>query len=118
MKPPCGKCISGGSCGKAGAFGNLYVRPVVFGPVGEPTQGEYHNYDHVTLVASGGLLLKETGEIFTAPAWIHIPKDVRHTFIPTLPGTTGFCVFALRDAEGDVVDTFDGNERPYNMRSS
>lgn len=99
---PCGFCLNGGQCKEPGIYGNLYIRPIVFGDKGSIVQGHWHHLDHVTLIATGAVtaqIITSDGTViakdYAAPAFIEIPKTLKHTFIAKEANTTGFCVFPL-----------------------
>lgn len=94
-----------------GEFGNLYVRGQRFAAAGDVHEGHRHCFDHVTFVASGAIRIEwrdaETrgvSERVEAPAFWPIPRDRWHRITALEPDTVTWCVFALRDADGEVVD--------------
>jgi quercetin dioxygenase-like cupin family protein len=99
---------------------------------GEVTQGHTHNFHHDMLVVIGKLevigqdtvpiLNKNGDEIGRAPVGnphppriiepgslpLSIPKDTLH-WITALKDSEYFCLFAARNADGEVVDENNGN---------
>ena len=99
-----------------GVFGNIWVRSHRYAKKGDRHRGHYHHFDHVTLVATGGVLCKVDGEEpkeFWAPTFIVIKKDKRHAFTALADNTTYFCVYALRDKDGEVTAVYSGDNSPY-----
>ena len=98
-----------------GYFGNIWVRQHVLELVGNTHGGHGHKFDHVTLLTSGKVSVavdnKETKE-FTAPTFIVIRKELQHKITALENDTVYYCVFALRDMDGSVVEIFDGNHDP------
>jgi hypothetical protein len=99
-----------------GAFGNVWVRMHVLRKVGQANQGHKHNFDHITIVATGGVRCEIEGRApqdFYAPIFLEIAKHLEHKFTALADDTSYYCVFAVRDADGNVVDKFDGSAEPY-----
>tara|TARA_S200002703_G_scaffold73209_3_gene63194 strand:+ start:586 stop:1110 length:525 start_codon:yes stop_codon:yes gene_type:complete len=44
--------------GPEGNFGNVYIRPMVFPEQGHLVSGHSHNFDHVTFISRGSLLVR------------------------------------------------------------
>ena len=100
-----------------GVVGNVWVRLQQYTDVNDVNYGHKHNHDHVSLLASGKALvkIKETGEstIFEAPTFFMVKAEREHTIVPLEPNTSIYCVFALRDENGEVTDFYDGRNEPY-----
>jgi hypothetical protein len=99
-----------------GAFGNVWIRLHVLRKAGQANQGHRHNFDHVTIVATGGVRCEIDGrppQDFMAPVIIEIAKNIEHRFSALADDTTYYCVFAVRDDAGQVTDVFDGAVGPY-----
>lgn len=84
-------------------------------PKGEKIDGHAHNFDHTTIVFTGGVHVKATlpdGSIverdFAAPAHFLVKKDVAHEITATEDNTTFWCVYSHRDPQGNVVQEYDG----------
>ena len=112
------------------ASGNIYIRPTLLTKIGDAVQGHIHNFDHTTLVFSGGVHVKATGpngEIierdFYAPlagAELHamqghflVKKDWKHEITALVDGTVFWCVYSHRDPQGDVVQENNGWHKNY-----
>lgn len=90
-----------------GYFGNIWVRQNVLPHPGDVFPGHKHKFDHVSLLVSGELKVKVVGyppKTFKAPTFIVIRKEHEHEFTALQPNTLFYCVFALRDIEGEVFD--------------
>ena len=102
-----------------GYFGNIWVRSHTFKKAGDTNGGGHrHHFDHVTLLAVGSVLCEVEGQEpkqFDAPTFIVIPKDNKHKFTALTDGVVYYCVFALRDVDGDVTDIYSGDNTPYNL---
>lgn len=81
---------------------NVFVKMFYFSEIGDSTQGHAHVFDHITLLASGAVMMKHDNgvENFIAPHLIVTPKGVAHEFIATQPNTVVCCVHAIRDGLG------------------
>lgn len=98
-----------------GFFGNIWVRQHVLERAGDYAAGHTHKFDHVTFLTSGKAKVEVDGytpKEFTAPTFIVIRKDHRHTITALEDGTVYFCVFALRDLDGEVMEIFSENHDP------
>lgn len=93
---------------EAGYFGNVWVRKLYWAKAGDEHPGHAHQFDHISLLVKGSVRLQQEGDPvaheYAAPAYIQIPKQVRHHFTALEDDTLLWCIFALRDATGDVVD--------------
>jgi hypothetical protein len=91
-----------------GYFGNIWVRSHTFAKVGDTNDGGHkHNFDHVTLLAVGSVLVEVEGfepKEFHAPTFITVDKDHRHKFTALTDDVVYYCVFAMRDLDGEVTD--------------
>ncbi len=105
--------MSGLTRHELGYFGNIWVRQNVLGSVGDASEGHKHHFDHVSLLARGKVRVEVEGKEpkeFTAPTFIVIRKDQNHRFIALEPDTLWYCVFALRDVNGEVLDDIYGDQ--------
>ena len=104
-----------------GYFGNIWVRQNLLKNKGDFTNGHLHHFDHVSLLATGKVLVEVDGfepQEFTAPTFIVIKRDHNHKFVALEDNTLWYCVFALRDIDGNVTDIYSGDNSPYNGLSS
>lgn len=83
---------------------NVFVKMHRFLNAGDTHQGHAHVFDHITLLATGKVLMRhDNGEQeFVAPHLIVTPKGVVHQFIALEPDTVFCCIHAIRD--GSEVD--------------
>jgi hypothetical protein len=105
-----------------GYFGNIWVRQNHLPYAGQTNGGGHqHNFDHVTLLAKGSVSVEVEGyppKEFVAPTFIVIKKEHQHKFTALTDDTLYFCVFALRDVNGDVTDFYDKQNSPYGEMGS
>jgi quercetin dioxygenase-like cupin family protein len=93
-----------------GFFGNIWVRQNVLPKAGDTFGGHKHHFDHVSLLTKGKVKVEVEGhpaKEFKAPTFIVIKKEHNHNFIALEDDTNWYCVFALRDLDGEVVEIFD-----------
>jgi hypothetical protein len=90
-----------------GFFGNIWVHQNELPNIGSTNgNGHYHKYDHISLLTKGSVRVEVEGhesQVFTAPTFIVIRKNKKHKFTALEPETIYFCVFALRDLDGQVI---------------
>jgi hypothetical protein len=99
-----------------GAFGGVWLRLHQLKRAGQANQGHRHNFDHVTIVATGGVRCEVEGREpveVKAPAILEIAASLRHKFTALADNTTYYCVYAVRDGDGRVTGEFDGASFPY-----
>ena len=99
-----------------GYFGNIWVRQVELQNAGDITSGHYHLFDHVSLLVQGTVEVEVEGnppKIFTAPTFIVIKKERPHKLKAISDNVVWYCVFAIRDVDGDVTDIVPETSRPY-----
>lgn len=98
-----------------GYFGNIWVRQNYMEKAGDTGGGHVHNHDHITLLTSGSVEVTIEGydpKVFHSPTFIVIRKEHRHHIKALEDGTNWYCVFALRDFDGEVVDIYDDEHDP------
>jgi quercetin dioxygenase-like cupin family protein len=90
-----------------GCVANLFSRQMSFEKKGDMEIGHKHEFDHLTLLASGSLKVTVEGveSKFTAPHMIYIHKDKVHELVALEDNTVAYCIHALRDGNGvdDIV---------------
>ncbi|WP_456390329.1 hypothetical protein [Hydrogenimonas sp.] len=97
-------------------YGNVWFRLMKMEKAGSRKIAHKHNFDHVHFVASGavrvfrveeidGRLVKEEIGEYHAPAWIKVPKGAAHEVEAIEPNTTAICVQAVRDENGETLQT-------------
>lgn len=85
---------------------NLFSRQMHFLKAGDIEIGHTHAFDHLTLLATGKLAVTVEGKTtnFTAPHMIYIRKDKVHELVALEDNTVAYCIHALRDNNGDIID--------------
>ena len=98
-----------------GFFGNIWVRQNIINKSGDYVAGHKHEFDHVSLLTSGSVMVEVEGyepKKFVAPTFIVIQKDHMHKFTALENDTNWYCVFALRDLDGEVTDIYGPEHNP------
>lgn len=93
-----------------GFFGNVWVRQNWLLKAGDTAGGHLHHHDHVSLLVKGSVEVEVDGsepKRFKSPTFILIKKNFRHKITALEDDTVFYCVFALRDVDGNVVDIAD-----------
>ena len=90
-----------------GSVDNIYSRMMYFKSKGDTEIGHMHQFDHLTLLAKGSLRVTVEGvpTDFTAPHMIYIHADKIHELVALTDETIAYCIHALRDNEGCIIDT-------------
>jgi hypothetical protein len=100
-----------------GYFGNIWVRSNYLAKKGENNGGGHrHNFDHISLLVKGKVLVEVDGydpKEFTAPTFIMVKRQFKHKFTALTDDVCWYCVFALRDVDGDVTEIYSGDNSPY-----
>ena len=90
-----------------GYFGNIWIRKHLFNKKGDHIEGHKHYFDHVSLLVKGSVTVQIPGEekrTFHAPTFIAIRKDTEHAIVAEQDDTVWYCVFAIRNPMGEVID--------------
>jgi len=101
-----------------GFVGNIWVRQNYLGKRGDTNGGHAHTHDHISLLTAGSVeITVSEGEpkVFTAPTFIIIKKGLRHKIVALEDKTSYFCVFAMRDIDGDPTDIVDEAHMPSSV---
>ncbi len=96
-----------------GYFGNIWVKQNVLELAGETHGGHEHKFDHVTLLVSGKVSVEIEGhepKEFAAPTFIVIRKEHQHKITAVEDGTVYYCVYALRNLDGEVIEDIYGEQ--------
>lgn len=96
--------------------GNIFIRKTMqHATKGERVDGHKHNFDHTTIVFSGGVHVKATlpdGTVkekdFSAPAHFLVRKEVEHEITAIDDDTTFWCVYSHTNPQGKIVQEYDG----------
>ncbi len=101
---------------------NVFVKMHQFLNVGDTHHGHAHMFDHITLLATGKVLMKhDNGEQeYTAPHLIVTPKGITHQFIALENNTVFCCIHAIRDGDGvdDVASPEITPEQQWDLLST
>ena len=91
-----------------GYFGNVWVRQNILEKIGDTNGGGHkHKFDHVSLLTQGKVKVEIDGypsKEFTAPTFIVVRKEHNHKFTALENDTIWYCIFALRDLDGEPID--------------
>ena len=90
-----------------GYFGNIWVRQNLLAKAGTETIGHKHLFDHVSLLSQGRVRVHVEGyepKEFSAPTFIVIRKEHNHKFTALEDNTIWYCVFAIRDLDGEPIN--------------
>jgi quercetin dioxygenase-like cupin family protein len=89
-----------------GCVANLWSKMMHFKKSGDIERGHSHKFDHLTLLASGSLQVIVNGisSEFKAPQMIYIEAGKIHELIALEDNTIAYCIHALRDDEGTILD--------------
>ena len=99
--------------------GNVFVRQMPFEKAGDQVQGHRHNFDHVTYVVRGGLRIErldDDGNVLKVVEkrardgfnWLLIEAGKVHRITALEDKSLGHCIYAHRNAQGEVVQEYDG----------
>lgn len=101
-----------------GFFGNVWVRKQYYPTAGDYHKGHKHKHDHVSLLAQGSIELHVEGfepRRFDGPTFFIVKAEHNHHIIALEDETVSYCVYALRDYEGQVDDIYSGDNTPYGV---
>ena len=89
-----------------GYFGNIWVRAHHFAKAGDIHRGHTHNFDHVSFLTKGSARVTVNDIItdYSAINFIVIDKGQTHSIQALEDQTEWWCVWAVRDTNGDVMD--------------
>lgn len=102
-----------------GYFGNIWVRQHFLAKAGNAHPGHKHHFDHVTLLARGEVTVEIEGyepKKFVAPTFIIVKKEHSHRIVAESDEVLYYCVFALRNLDGEVIEeTYGAANNPYEL---
>lgn len=90
-----------------GDFENVFWRQMLFRKAGDEMPYHAHQWGHPTILAIGALRVEVEGEetrTYKAPTVIKIRRGKKHRLTALADGTLAYCVLALRDGAGEVLD--------------
>lgn len=96
-----------------GYFGNIWVRQNTIEKAGESFPGHKHKFDHVTLLVKGGIEVEVEGHApkhFVAPTFVIIRKEHEHKVTSLTDDVIYYCVFALRNLDGEAIEDMAGEQ--------
>lgn len=100
-----------------GYYGNIWVRSNYFFKKGQTNGGGHrHKFDHVSLLVKGSVEVEIEGskpKQFRAPTFIVIDKNMKHKFTALEDDVLWYCVFAMRDVNGEITNIYSGDNSPY-----
>lgn len=95
--------------------GNIFIRPNALLPKGHVVEAHKHKFDHTTIIFTGSIHVKKTeldGSVvekdFVAPSHFLVRAGVEHEITSLEDDTTYWCVYSHRNAQGEVVQEYDG----------
>lgn len=89
-----------------GYIGNVWIRVHKFASAGEVHEGHKHTFDHVSFLMKGRARVTVCGRStdYSAVNFIKIDKGLHHEIVALEDGTEWWCVFAVRDNNGEVAE--------------
>ena len=103
---------------ESGYVGNVWLAQHHLPISGMEIAGHAHSFDHASLLVQGRVKVQIEGEDwkeFQAPTFIVIRANLNHRIVSLVDDTIWYCVFAMRDFEGQVVSQYDPeNAPPFN----
>jgi len=110
-----------------GYYGNIWIRMQYYQKKDIPHIGHKHKHDHMSLLVKGGLEVRIEGkkpfEVWAAgnaemPTFFEVAADHMHELIPLEDETVAYCLFALRDENGELTnDAEQGDYKQYGILS-
>jgi hypothetical protein len=103
-----------------GYFGNIWVRQNILKNANDICEGHKHNFDHVSLLTKGSVEVEVEGyesKVFKAPTFIVIKKEHMHKFTALENDTHWYCIFALRDLDGEVIEIYGEEHNPLSAQA-
>lgn len=90
-----------------GFIGNVWIRQNRLERSGDTAGGHTHFHDHVSLLVKGSVAITvgdAPPKTFVAPTFVIIKKERRHKIVALEDDTVFYCLYAMRDVHGEVVD--------------
>jgi hypothetical protein len=98
-----------------GFVGNVWVRQNWLLSAGDTAGGHSHYHDHVSLLVKGSVEItvgEEPPKRFSAPTYIVVRKQHQHRIVALEDDTVYYCIFAMRDIDGQTLDIFQAANSP------
>ena len=98
-----------------GAYGPLYLRKHHFKRANDVHPGKQHQFDHVSLVARGPISVTVGGieTVYETDDLFIVPAKTEHHIKALRDNAVLWCLFVLRDSQGEITSVFDGNVMRY-----
>ncbi len=103
-------------------YGNIWTRQLKM-QRGEIKGGHKHKFDHLHFLVMGAIIIniydnKNREKVilskeYIAPAWIKVPKEHLHDIRALSDNTLGYCIQALNNEDGNVVDSDYENDKDW-----
>jgi hypothetical protein len=96
--------------------GNLFVSPQPMERKGDEIGGHTHYFDHVSFLVRGSVEVFVEGhdpKVLVAPTFVIIRKHTRHRIVALEDNTEWFCIFAIRDLDGNTQDVVSEEVDPW-----
>ena len=100
---------------EAGFIGNVWIAQFPVPKAGMSIEMHEHDHDHVSLLVSGSVevnIIDQESKIFNAPTFIVIRANMKHEIKSLSDDVLWYCIFALRDLDGNVINQFDESNAP------
>lgn len=95
--------------------GNLFLRPNYLEKAGDKVDGHTHNFDHMTVVWEGRVKVnavfpdgRTMTQEFGRSEHFLVKAEVAHEIIALEDNTMFMCIYAHRDAQGQVTQKHEG----------
>lgn len=101
------------------ASGNIFIREMLLQKQGDVVEGHTHNFDHTTYVVRGSVLIEALdadGKVTQSAVkraseghnWVLIKATVCHRITALEDHSLAHCIYAHRDPQGEVTQTYTG----------
>lgn len=103
---------------ECGFFGNVWVNQNWMYKTGDTVGGHVHEHDHVSLLTQGSVEVRLPAhpevapKRFSAPTFVIIRKGLAHEIEALEDNTVWYCLHALKDIDGNVVDIYNPENDP------
>jgi len=102
--------------GLSGVYGNVWVHGHIYKKAGDQMETHTHHHHHQSLIGHGSVMAYIEGQepqVYHAGQFIPVHKGLEHSFVALEDGTTQFCVWAIRDENGEIPEFIDGVPLPF-----
>lgn len=101
--------------GESGFFGNLLFSQHYLPDAGMSEKQHKHDNDHVSFIVQGSVYVtigSSEPKLFKAPTFVAVRAGYEHQFTAAEDNTVWYCIFAMRDSDGDVIPHFHEDNAP------